>query len=87
MYLHVESDGEDKCGVHNHFCECASQDQVKSREGQCDCSHEKQKVDRMLIEGEGSSSVPATNAPSEAILANPCGNRKGRDNDKPGELL
>jgi len=72
--------------MHDQLCECAGEDQVENREGQRDCGHEKQKIDRVSIESESSSSVSTTYAPSEAVLANPCGNRKGRDNDKPGEL-
>ena len=40
----------------------------------------------MSVEGKSSSCVSATYPSSKAILVNPCGDRKGRDDGKPGKL-
>lgn len=73
--------------MHDRHCECAREDEVESREGQRSSGHEKQKIDCVSIEGDGSSSAVTAHAPSEAILADPRGNCKRRDYDKPSKLL
>lgn len=73
--------------MHDRHCECARKCKVEGREGQRSSGHKKQKIDRVSIEGDSGPSAVTTHAPSEAVLADPRGNGKRGDYDKPSKLL